>query len=158
MPPANVGAALGSLRVLCKDPGRVTKLQENGKLFLDLANEAGLNTGMAQGTAIIPIITSDEDKGEAERKALKLAESLFENGINAQPIIYPAVGKEEPRIRIFMTAAHTEKQIRDSVEIIAREWRKIEPSANAGSNGSSNGAHKNGSSKAQSKAKETDAI
>jgi hypothetical protein len=24
-----------------------------------------------------------------------------------------------------MTAAHTEKQIRDSVEILAREWEKI---------------------------------
>jgi len=50
---------------------------------------------------------------------------LYDHGINAQPILYPAVPEKETRVRIFMTAAHTEKQIRDSVEILAREWEKI---------------------------------
>ena len=145
MPPANVGAALGSLRVLKKQPELVRQLQANGKLFLELANQAGLNTGLAQqGTAIVPIITGDEDEGEANRKALQLSEALFNNGINAQPILYPAVEKEGTRIRIFMTALHTEKQIRESVEVIAREWKKIESGSPNGSTGSShngNGAH-----------------
>ena len=140
MPPANVGAALGSLRVLKKQPEIVRQLQSNAKLFLELANEAGLNTGLAQGTAIVPIITGDDDKDEANRKALQLSEALFNNGINAQPILYPAVDKEGTRIRIFMTAIHTEKQIRDSVEIIAREWAKIE----SGQPGEANSASQNG--------------
>jgi hypothetical protein len=45
-----------------------------------------------------------------------------------------------------MTAIHTEKQIRDSVEILAREWKLIESgeaSSNAHSH-SNNGASKNG--------------
>ena len=145
MPPANVGAALGSLRLLKKQPELVRQLQANAKLFLELANEAGLNTGLAQGTAIIPIITGDQDKDEANRKALQLSESLFNNGINAQPILYPAVDKEGTRVRIFMTAIHTEKQIRDSVEIIAREWAKIEtgrPSDGNHSSPNGNGSHK----------------
>ena len=148
MPPANVGAALGSLRVLKEHPELVRQLQANGKLFLELANEAGLNTGLAQqGTAIVPIITGDDDQDEANRKALQLSESLFNNGINAQPILYPAVDKEGTRIRIFMTAIHTEKQIRDSVETIAREWKKIESGSPSGSNGSSrNGAQSTKSS------------
>ena len=142
MPPANVGAALGSLRVLKEHPELVRQLQANGKLFLELANEAGLNTGLAQqGTAIVPIITGDDDQDEANRKALQLSESLFNNGINAQPILYPAVDKEGTRIRIFMTAIHTEKQIRESVEVIAREWKKIE----SGSSNGSNGSNRNGS-------------
>lgn len=119
MPPANVGAALGSLRVLQKRPELVAKLQANARLFLSLAKEAGLDTGMAQGTAIIPIITGHS------LLALRLSESLYDHGINAQPILYPAVPEKETRVRIFMTAAHTEKQIRDSVEILAREWEKI---------------------------------
>lgn len=119
MPPANAGAALGSLRVLQKRPELVTKLQSNAQLFLSLAKEAGLDTGMAQGTAIIPIITGHS------LKALRLSEALYDHGINAQPILYPAVPEKETRVRIFMTAAHTEKQIRDSVEILAREWEKI---------------------------------
>ena len=92
---------------------------ETLNLLLSLAKEAGLDTGMAQGTAIIPIITGHS------LKALRLSEALFNHGINAQPILYPAVPEKETRVRIFMTAAHSEKQIRDSVEILAREWERI---------------------------------
>ena len=120
MPPANVGAALGALRVMNQQPELVRRLQSNAKRFLELASQTSLNTGMAQGTAIIPIITGDSIK------ALRLAENLFKNGIHAAPILYPAVPEKETRVRIFMTATHTEKQIRDSVEILAREWERIE--------------------------------
>ncbi len=120
MPPANVGAALGALRVLKQHPELVAQLQANAQMFLDLAKEAGLNTGKAQGTAIIPIITGDS------MKTLRLSEGLFNNGINAQPILYPAVPEKETRVRIFMTASHNELQIRESVEIIARVWEEIE--------------------------------
>ena len=79
-----------------------------------------MNTGLSGGgTPIIPIITS------SSIRALRLAEALFNNGINAQPILHPAVPDDEARVRIFMTASHTEKQIRDSVKIIGREWEQI---------------------------------
>lgn len=120
MPPANVGAALGSLRVLKQQPELVEQLLENAKLFLELAREAGIDTGMAQGTAIIPIMTGHS------MKALRLSEALFNEGVNAQPILYPAVPEKETRVRIFMTAAHSEQQIRKSVALIAREWKKIQ--------------------------------
>ena len=119
MPPANVGAARGALKALRKDPRLVTQLQKNSQLFLELAKSAGLDTGMCQGTPIIPIIT----RGSV--LALALSEALFENGINAQPILYPAVPEHETRVRIFMTALHSEEQIRFSVDTIAREWARI---------------------------------
>ena len=119
MPPANVGAALGALRLLKREPERVTQLAANSSLFLTLAKEAGLDTGMSHDSPIIPIIT------RSSNKALRLAERLFENGINAQPILHPAVPEDETRIRIFMTSLHTEDQIRRSVEIIARQWQEI---------------------------------
>ena len=122
MPPANVGAALGSLRVMRDNPQLVNKLRQNAELFLQLSRDAGIDTGMAQGTAIIPIMTGHS------MKALRLAEALFERGINAQPILYPAVPEKETRIRIFMTAAHTEQQIRDSVKILAEQWHRIQQS------------------------------
>ena len=120
MPPANVGAALGALRVLKEKPELVAKLQSNARLFLELAREAGIDTGMAQGTAIVPIMTGHSVK------ALRLSEALFHDGINAQPILYPAVPEKETRVRIFMTAKHTEDQIRDSVKKIASHWQAIQ--------------------------------
>jgi 8-amino-7-oxononanoate synthase/acyl carrier protein len=119
MPPANVGAALGALRMLQEESDRVEKLQSNSRLFLQLAQEAGLDTGMSSNSPIIPIITG------SSIDALRLSESLFENNINAQPILYPAVPDKEARIRIFMTAEHTEEQVRESVEVITREWHLI---------------------------------
>lgn len=120
MPPANVGAALGALRALKADNSRVKQLQANSRLFLKLAKEAGLNTGESGGGApIIPIITG------GSRLALRLSQGLFERGINAQPILYPAVAENETRVRIFMTAVHSEEQIRSSVEQIKDEWAGI---------------------------------
>ncbi len=125
-PPANVGAALGALRVLREDHTRVQQLQVNSKLFLELAKAAGLDTGMSHGSPIIPILT------RSSLLALRLSQGVFERGINAQPILHPAVPENETRVRIFMTAIHTEKQIRESVEIIAEEWRKISDNQSQG--------------------------
>ena len=72
MPPANVGAALGSLRLLKKHPELVSQLQNNASLFLKLAKEARVDTGIAQGTAIIPIITG------SSMKALRLSEGAVQ--------------------------------------------------------------------------------
>ena len=119
MPPANVGAALGALRVLKAEPERVHQLKANSQLFLDLARAAGLDTGMSCDSPIIPILA------RSNHRALQLAELLFNDGINAQPILYPAVPENETRIRIFMTSLHTKEQIRRSVDTIARHWRKI---------------------------------
>lgn len=119
MPPANAGAALGSLRILKDNPQLVKKLQSNSQLFLKLAQDAGIDTGMALGTPIIPIICGHNSR------ALLLSEALFNEGINAQPILYPAVPQEETRVRIFMTASHTEDQIRHSVEVLAKAWNQV---------------------------------
>ena len=119
MPPANAGAALGALRLLKENPQLVTKLQSNSQLFLKLSKDAGIDTGMALGTPIIPIIC------RSNARALLLSEALYNEGINAQPILYPAVPQEETRVRIFMTASHTEEQIRRSVELLAKHWHRI---------------------------------
>jgi 7-keto-8-aminopelargonate synthetase-like enzyme len=123
LPPASAGAALGALHVLRREPERVKQLQDNSRLFLQLAKTAGLDTGMSQGTPIIPLLT------RSSLKALRLSEMLFDHGINAQPILHPAVPEDETRVRIFMTALHTEEQIRQSVDVIADQWSRIQGDA-----------------------------
>ena len=122
--PSNVGAALGALRLLQEDNTRVKQLQVNSKLFLELAKAAGLDTGLSHGSPIIPILT------RSSLLALRLSQGVFERGINAQPILHPAVPENDARVRIFMTAVHTEAQIRQSVDIISEEWQKISDNQN----------------------------
>jgi 7-keto-8-aminopelargonate synthetase-like enzyme len=116
IPPANVGAALGALRQLRSNSERVRKLQENSALFLALAKAAGLDTGPSQNSPIVPVLTG------SSRRALALSEGLYRAGINAQPILHPAVPEEQARVRFFITAAHRPEQIRQAVQTISEIW------------------------------------
>ena len=42
-----------------------------------------------------------------------------------QPILYPAVPERAARLRFFLTAAHTEEQIREAVRILAEEHERV---------------------------------
>jgi 8-amino-7-oxononanoate synthase len=121
LPPSGAAAALASLRLLKREPQRVERLQANSQLFLTLARERGLNTGMSNNTPVVPIITGNS------LHALMLSRAMFERGISVQPILYPAVEEEKARLRFFITSAHTEDQIRLTVDVLAEEIAKIDP-------------------------------
>lgn len=121
--PPNCAAALASLNVLKNEPERVAGVQANSKLFLQLAKESGLNTGLSNNTPVVPVILGNS------LNALRLSRALFEDGINVQPILYPAVEEAAARLRFFITALHTEEQIRRTVAATAQRLREIEASA-----------------------------
>lgn len=121
LPPPAAGAALGALRLLKQEPERVAALQANAKLFLQLAGEAGLNTGNSGGSGVVPVILGNSIN------SLKLSRALFERGINVQPILYPAVEEQAARLRFFITAKHTPDQIRRTVTALREELAKIDP-------------------------------
>ncbi|MEO8494860.1 MAG: aminotransferase class I/II-fold pyridoxal phosphate-dependent enzyme [Planctomycetota bacterium] len=123
--PPNCAAALASLRVLQNEPERVAKLQANSRLFLRSAKERGLNTGFSNNTAVVPVIIGNS------LNALRLSRALFEDGINVQPILYPAVEEKAARLRFFITSMHTDEQIRQTVDATARRLHEIDPSVKA---------------------------
>ena len=122
MSPANTAAALASLQVLQAEPQRVARLQQQSKLFLDLARQRGLNTGMSHGSPVIPIIVGETFK------CIQLSQALFDRGINVQPLGAPSVPEGTARLRFFVTCTHTDEQIRSTVDILVQEWAKIEGS------------------------------
>jgi 7-keto-8-aminopelargonate synthetase-like enzyme len=112
---------LASLEVLKREPQRVAALQANARLFLQLAQERGLNTGFSNNTAVVPIIIGNS------LNALRLSRRLFEQGINVQPILYPAVEEKASRLRFFITARHTAEQVRYTVDQVSEQLRQIDP-------------------------------
>jgi 8-amino-7-oxononanoate synthase len=50
-----------------------------------------------------------------------LSQALFERGINAQPILYPAVPEKLARLRFFMCSEHSETDIQHAVSAVAAE-------------------------------------
>jgi 8-amino-7-oxononanoate synthase len=124
MAPAAAAAALAALKLLESEPERVRRLNDRAALFLRLAREGGLDVGGSIGASIVPVITG------SSIRAGRLAQAMFRRGINVQPILYPAVPERGARLRFFLTAAHTEEQIRDTVQILLEEGRRVasEPS------------------------------
>jgi 8-amino-7-oxononanoate synthase len=111
--PPNAAAALEAVRVIGREPWRVTRLRERSELFLKLAIDSGLDTGSSGDTPVIPIILGSSDK------AIRASQALLERGINARPILYPAVREAAARVRFFLTCEHTEEQIVHTVETLA---------------------------------------
>ncbi len=111
--PPLAAAALEALRIMLEEPERVERLRDRTNYFLSLANSRGIDTGLSQGYAVIPAVTG------SSLKATKLSNALFEHGINVQPIIYPAVEERAARLRFFVSASHTEKQINTTLDYLA---------------------------------------
>jgi len=121
LPPASAAAALESLAIVGESNEPVTRCHKNAALFLSLAKEAGLNTGASRGTPVIPVITGNS------LLALKLADAMFQRGVNVPPILYPAVEEKAARLRFFVTAAHSEEQIRYAVQAVAESLAALQP-------------------------------
>ena len=126
--PPSAAAALSALEILEQEPERVRRLNERAGLFLELAREAGLDTGGSIGAAIVPIITG------SSIRAARLSQAMFQRGVNVQPILYPAVPEGAARLRFFLTAEHTEEQVRRAVAILCEEAQAVaaEPTDLAG--------------------------
>jgi len=115
MAPSVAAAALAALELLEREPERVRRLNDRAALFLQLARAGGLDVGGSIGASIVPVITG------SSIRAGRLAQSMFKRGINVQPILYPAVPERAARLRFFVTAAHSEEQIRETVRILLEE-------------------------------------
>jgi len=111
--PPNAAAALEAVRVIGREPWRVTRLRERSEFFLKLANDAGLDTGPSGDTPVIPVILGSSDR------AIRASQALLTRGINARPILYPAVRESAARVRFFITSEHSEEQIVRAVETTA---------------------------------------
>jgi 8-amino-7-oxononanoate synthase len=118
--PPNAAAALAAIRLLHSEPERVERLHQRANLFLNLAKESGLNTGLSHDSPVIPVIVGNS------LQCIQLSETLFHRGINVQPLIYPAVSDSTARLRFFMSCNHSEEQICFTVEAVADELKKIQ--------------------------------
>jgi len=115
MPPIVAVACNTALSILRREPERVRRIQHISKFFLEYARGKGLDTGAAQGYAVVPVIVGNSFT------AGHLALSLIERQIYAMPITFPAVKEGTARLRFFLSAAHTEEHIRRTLDLVAQE-------------------------------------
>jgi 8-amino-7-oxononanoate synthase len=117
--PALAAAAETALGLLQAEPARVEKLQRNAALFLRLARETGLNTGTAGPFGIVPVLVGDS------LLAAKLSDLLLEQQVNVTPVMFPAVPMRAARLRFFLSALHSEEEIRTAVAVTAAGLERL---------------------------------
>jgi len=110
-PPAIAAAATAAIEFLQSPEGeeRRRTLWKNIALLHQL-----LAPNQAPASAIFPLIVGDE------QQALDLSQSLRKAGFFVPAIRYPTVARGSARLRITITAAHTEDQIRALAAAIQR--------------------------------------
>ena len=115
MPPVIATACRKALEIMLREPERVHKLQHISRYFLEYAQSKGLDTGAAQGYAVVPVIVGDSMVSGF------LSQQLFKRGIYVMPVSFPAVKEGTARLRFFISAAHTEEHVRKTLDAVVEE-------------------------------------
>lgn len=109
LPPGVVAASLKAVDIIKRDTSLVERLWANRKMLVGLLEPLGFDMGETE-TPILPLIMDNV------KHALHLSARLLDGGIYVPAIRPPAV--DVPRLRLTVTAAHTEEDIEHLVEAL----------------------------------------
>jgi 8-amino-7-oxononanoate synthase len=112
--PPVAAAALKGIELIQRQPSLRRHLWENTDYFKKALLRAGFNLGSSQ-TPIIPLLIGDSEK------ALTASRFLKREGIWIPAIRPPTVPKGTARLRITLTATHTQEEL----EILLKALRKM---------------------------------
>ncbi len=102
--PSIVGASLKVFELLEKDTMLRDKLEWNTNYFKDGMRKAGLDF-IDGDSAIVPVMLYDAKLSQV------MAERLLEKGIYVIGFFFPVVPKDKARIRVQLSAAHTQEHL-----------------------------------------------
>ena len=126
LPPALAASAHAALEILQAEPWRVAKLQANARRFHDACRARGFDTGHSAGLGIVPVVLG------SSVRAIGVSAALLERGVNALPIIFPAVPEQAARLRFFLSAEHTEADIDAAADALAAAADSVPAAGDAG--------------------------
>ena len=117
-PPAVVAACRAAIQVLDREPERVDRLWANARYVKKMLSDLGLDLGRSE-SPITPVIV-----GTAER-AHRLSDRLRELGVFVQSVAFPTVPQDRARIRVMVSAAHSQADLDEAVGAIAKVTREL---------------------------------
>jgi glycine C-acetyltransferase len=120
-PPAVVAACREAIRVMGDEPQLQERLWASTRRFKAELSRLGFDTGHSE-TPITPVMMGDPDT------AGRFSDRLIEEGVFAQPVVYPTVAMDKSRLRTIVTAAHADDQLDIALaafDKVGRELRLI---------------------------------
>ncbi|MEM8885968.1 MAG: glycine C-acetyltransferase, partial [Planctomycetota bacterium] len=116
MPPPIAAAAIEAFKMISSSGELVTKLKDNAERFRHGMTDAGFE--VKGETPIVPVMLYEEKLAHA------MANDLLDEGIYVVGFSYPVVPKGQARIRVQLSAAHSEDQIDRTIEAFKTIGRK----------------------------------
>lgn len=120
MPPASVAGVLAALDIIEREPERRDRLWANTARVAGGLRALGFDIGQSE-TPIIPVVI-----GELVR-TLQLWRALFDEGVFTHPIVPPAVPPTSCRLRVSMSAEHSDEEVDRVLEAFERVARTMVP-------------------------------
>ena len=118
MTPSAAATVLAAIEIMENEPERIKHLWDLTNYALQGFKSMGFDTGKSE-TPIIPLFIRDDIK------ALMLTRELLNNGVFVNPVVSPAVPKEDCLIRYSLMATHTKEQVQISIEKITKAAKKL---------------------------------
>ena len=118
--PPDVAACLEAVSILAESTELVDRLWANAATFKESMAANGFDIGSSD-TPITPVMLGDEHLAR-ELSALLLAD----HRVFAQAIAYPTVPRGKARIRVMISAAHSDEDLRMAADAFAAAGRKLE--------------------------------
>jgi 8-amino-7-oxononanoate synthase len=118
MTPSSAAAVLASIEIMENEPERIKHLWDITAYALKGFKSAGFDTGKSE-SPIIPLFIRDDIK------ALQLTQILLAEGVFVNPVVSPAVPKEDCLIRYSLMATHTKEQVEISIEKITKAAKAL---------------------------------
>ena len=109
--PSVVAGSLKALEIARDSDEPRAQLRRNAELFRSLMTEAGFEL-LPGEHAIVPVMFPGDD---GARKASQVADAMLERGVYVIAFSYPVVPKGQARIRVQLSASHSEEDVRACV-------------------------------------------
>ena len=103
-PPSVVASCREAIKVMQDEPELLERLWANTRSFKTELTRLGFDTGVSE-TPITPVMMGDPDT------AGRFSDRLIEEGVFAQPVVFPTVAIDKSRLRTIVTAAHADEQL-----------------------------------------------
>ena len=117
-PPAVVAACREAIRVMQDEPELQERLWANTRSFKAELTRLGFDTGRSE-TPITPVMMGDPDT------AGRFSDRLIEEGVFAQPVVFPTVAIDKSRLRTIVTAAHADEQLETALAAFDRVGHEL---------------------------------
>lgn len=118
MTPASAASVLAAIDIMVSEPERIDNLWEMTRYAQAGFREMGFDIGRSE-TPIIPLFIRDDIK------TLRLTGKLLDVGIFVNPVVSPAVPKEDCLIRYSLMATHTKEQVDISIDRITSAAKEL---------------------------------